>query len=322
MRTRSDAKTAGDRGAFTDVAIRPDGARGARGGRAERLAAFVKLTKPRIILLLLVTTVPAMILAARGLPSLWLIVATLAGGTIAAGGANATNQYLDRDIDEIMSRTRDRPLPRHVIQPRRALLFGLALSALGFGFLALTVNLLAASLAVGAIAFYVLVYTMWLKRRSPQNIVVGGAAGAVPVLVGWAAVTGTVGWPAVVLFAIVFMWTPPHFWALSLRFRGDYAAAGVPMLPVVAGPDRTSRQIVLYAVLLAATTLVLVPVDRMGVVYTASAVLLGGAFMWRAVRVRRTGTAAAAMELFRWSIGYLALLFLAIAVDTVVRYGV
>jgi heme o synthase len=283
---------------------------------------YLNLTKPRIILLLLVTTVPAMVLAERGIPSPWLIAATLLGGTIAAGGANAINQYLDRDIDEIMSRTRGRPLPTHAIEPGRALTFGVVLSVTSFVFLTVAVNLVAAGLAASAIVFYVGVYTMWLKRRSPQNIVIGGAAGAVPALVGWAAVTGTVSWPAVVLFAIVFVWTPPHFWALSLRFEGDYAAAGVPMLPVVRGWDRTLRDIALYAVLLGATTLVLVPVANMGIVYTASAVVLGSVFVLRALQLRRRPTPVAAMGLFRWSIAYLGLLFLAVAVDTVVRSGV
>jgi protoheme IX farnesyltransferase len=279
------------------------------------------LTKPRIILLLLVTTVPAMVLAARGMPSFALMAATLAGGTVAAAGANAINQYLDRDIDEVMSRTRRRPLPAHAIDPSRALVFGLALGGASFAFLALTVNLLSAALALGALAFYVLVYTVWLKRRSPQNIVIGGAAGAVPVLVGWAAVTGTVGWPAVVLFAIVFMWTPPHFWALSLRYRGDYAAAGVPMLPVVAGPERTVRSILVYTVLLVATSLALIPVGGAGPVYGVSAAVLGGLFVARANGLRRHPSTAAAMGVFRFSILYLGLLFLAVAVDAVVRAG-
>jgi protoheme IX farnesyltransferase len=287
----------------------------------DAVRAYATLTKPRIILLLLVTTVPAMVLADRGVPSLWLIAATLAGGTIAAGGANAINQYLDRDIDEIMSRTRGRPLPAHAIEPARALLFGLGLAVASFAFLTLTVNLLSAVLAASAIAFYVFVYTVWLKRRSPQNIVIGGAAGAVPVLVGWAAVTGTVGWPAVVLFAIVFMWTPPHFWALSLRYQGDYAAAGVPMLPVVAGWERTARDIALYTVVLVGTTLLLVPVGHMGPLYVVSALVLGGGFVLAAVRLLRDASTATAMRMFRFSIAYLSLLFLAVALDTLVRFG-
>jgi protoheme IX farnesyltransferase len=287
----------------------------------EAVRAYATLTKPRIILLLLVTTVPSMVLAQRGIPSLWLIAATLLGGTVAAGGANAINQYLDRDIDELMSRTRGRPLPAHAIEPGRALSFGIGLAVLSFVFLTLTVNLLSAMLAALAVAFYVFVYTVWLKRRSPQNIVIGGAAGAVPVLVGWAAATGSVAWPAVVLFAIVFVWTPPHFWALSLRYQGDYAAAGVPMLPVVAGRDRTTRDISLYTVVLIATTLVLVPVGHMGLLYLVSAVVLGGAFLAATIRLVRDSSTATAMRVFRFSIVYLALLFLAVALDTLVRFG-
>jgi len=263
-----------------------------------------------------------MILADRGIPSIWLIGATVVGGTAAAGGANAMNQYLDRDIDEIMARTRRRPLPRRVVAPRSALVFGMTLEAAAFAWLSLTVNLLAAALAVAAAAFYVFVYTMWLKRSSPQNIVIGGAAGAVPVLVGWAAVTGRVGAPAWVLFAIVFMWTPPHFWALSLRYEKDYAAAGIPMLPVVAGRDATTRHIVVYSVLLVLTTLILPFVTPMTAVYPIAAFLLGGLFVARAFHLRRTGTRRAALSLFRYSIVYLSLLSLAVAVDTIVRFGV
>jgi heme o synthase len=297
-----------------------DHERRARGpGLGRLVAAYVALTKPRIIELLLVTTVPAMVLAEEGLPSLWLVAATLIGGTLAAGGANAINQYLDRDIDEVMRRTRRRPLPSHTLPPSSALAFGIALGVAGFVWLAAFVNLLAAALATAGLLFYVFVYTLWLKRRSVQNIVVGGAAGAVPALVGWAAVTGRVGWPAVVLFVVVFLWTPPHFWALALRYEGDYAAAGIPMLPVVAGTRATIRQILLYAVATVAASLVLVPVAGMGWVYLASAVTLGAWFLWAAVRVRTSSTLPAAMALFRWSISYLALLFLAVAVDALVR---
>jgi protoheme IX farnesyltransferase len=230
-------------------------------------SAYLQLTKPRIISLLLITTVPSMILADRGLPSLWLIAATLVGGMLTAGGANAINQFVDRDIDEIMSRTRGRPLPGHRVEPRAALVFGIALGIVGFVWLALVVNLLAGLLAVAAILFYVFVYTAWLKRVSPQNIVIGGAAGAVPVLVGWAAVTNTVALPAWVMFAIVFTWTPPHFWALAVRYQGDYAAAGVPMLPVVAGERSTARQILVYAVVLVGVTLLLWPAAHTGPIY-------------------------------------------------------
>jgi protoheme IX farnesyltransferase len=296
--------------------------RAGRSGLGRVVAAYVALTKPRIIELLLITTVPAMVLAEEGLPSVWLVAATLIGGTLAAGGANAINQFVDRDIDEVMRRTRRRPLPSHMLPPSRALAFGIALGVAGFVWLAAFVNLLAAGLATAGLLFYVFVYTLWLKRRSVQNIVIGGAAGAVPALVGWAAVTGRVGWPAVVLFVVVFLWTPPHFWALALRYERDYAAAGVPMLPVVAGTSATVRQILVYAVATVVASLVLVPVAGMGWVYVVSAVALGAWFLWAAVRVRTRPTLPAAMALFRWSISYLALLFLAVAVDALVRGSV
>jgi len=289
--------------------------------RGRIIGAYLRLTKPRIVELLLVTTVPAMILADRGLPSLGLIAATLAGGTLCAGGANAVNQYLDRDIDEVMARTRHRPLPAHLIEPRRALAFGVALVLAGFFWLYLTVNLLSAALSVAAAVFYVFVYTAWLKRTTPQNIVIGGAAGAVPVLVGWAAVEGRVGVPALVMFAIVFLWTPPHFWALSLRYQRDYAAAGIPMLPVVAGRDATTRQIVVYSYLLVASSLVLAPVGHLGPVYVTAALVLGLLFVRGAHRLRRRGNPSASLGLFRYSIAYLALLFASVAVDTIVSHG-
>jgi len=281
----------------------------------ETMVTYLRLTKPRIILLLLVTTVPAMVLAARGLPSPWLVLATLTGGTVAAGSANAINCYLDRDVDEVMRRTRRRPLPAHQVSPESALRFGYVLGAASFLFLSIAVNVLAASLALSAIAFYVFVYTLWLKRTTTQNIVIGGAAGAVPALVGWAAVTGSVGLPAWVLFAIVFVWTPPHFWALALRYREDYASAGIPMLPVVRGPEETRRQILLYSLVLFATTLVLYPVGHMGPAYLGTAVVLGGLFVYRALRLWRERTPALAMSLFKFSIAYLALLFVAVAAD-------
>jgi protoheme IX farnesyltransferase len=238
-----------------------------------------------------------------------------------AGGANAINQYLDRDIDEVMARTRRRPLPAHVIPPRRALWFGVALGAAGFVWLLATVNLPAALLSAGALAFYVFVYTVWLKRSSPQNIVIGGAAGAAPTLVGWAAVTGRVEWPAVVLFAVVFLWTPPHFWALSLRYQRDYRAAGVPMLPVVAGVDATTQSILMYSVVLVLTTLLLWPVAPTGPAYPVAAVLLGAVFVARAYNLRVRQSLRSAMSVFRYSIVYLALLFASVAVDTIIRHG-
>ncbi len=259
----------------------------------QSVRAYFLLTKPRIIELLLVTTVPTMFIAARGVPSPWLMAATLFGGALSAASANVLNCYLDRDIDALMRRTARRPLPAHRVEPADALRFGLVLGVAGFVWLWATVNLLSAVLATSAILFYVFVYTIGLKRRSTQNIVIGGAAGAVPVLVGWSAVTGRVELPALVLFAIIFYWTPPHFWALSLRYRDDYAAAGVPMLPVVRGARETSTQILYYTVLLVAVTLLLYPAGRMGALYLAAAVALGGAFIWRALELRRdlTGTA-------------------------------
>jgi heme o synthase len=292
---------------------------GDRPSLRDTVTAYYRLTKPRIVLLLLITTVPAMLLAAEGLPSPLLILATLAGGALAAGSANAINMYLDRDIDAIMRRTRQRPLPAHAIAPGHALRFGFVLGAIAFYFLAVAVNVLAAVLALSAIAFYVFVYTMWLKRTTAQNIVIGGAAGAVPALVGWAAVTGGLAWPAIVLFAIVFVWTPPHFWALAMRFSGDYAAAGVPMLPVVRGEDETRRQILLYSLVLFATTLVLVPVGHMGPIYTGAAVLLGGSFVYRSLLVWRSPDDARTRRLFSFSILYLAGLFGAVGADALVR---
>jgi len=283
--------------------------------------AYFLLTKPRIIELLLVTTVPTMFIAARGVPSPWLMAATLFGGALSAASANVLNCYLDRDIDALMRRTARRPLPAHRVDPGDALRFGLVLGVAGFVWLWAAVNLLSAVLATSAILFYVFVYTLGLKRRSTQNIVIGGAAGAVPVLVGWSAVTGRVELPALVLFAIIFYWTPPHFWALSLRFKDDYAAAGVPMLPVVRGARETSTQILYYTVLLVAVTLLLYPAGRMGALYLTAAVALGGAFIWRALELRRDLTGRRAIRLFSFSNTYLALLFLAMALDAVVRGG-
>ncbi|MGH9090760.1 MAG: heme o synthase [Acidimicrobiales bacterium] len=290
-----------------------------------RLGAYVALTKPRIIELLLVTTLPTMVVAERGLPSLGLIVATLVGGALAAGGANAVNMYVDRDIDRVMHRTRNRPLVTGAVTPRAALTFAVALEILAFVELWRLVNLLSAVLAVSATAFYVFVYTLWLKRRSTQNIVIGGAAGAVPVLVGWAAVTGSLAWPPVVLFAVIFIWTPPHFWSLAVRYRDDYETAHVPMLPVVASMRRTTREILLYTVLLVAVTLLFSAVAHMGVLYTVAAAVLGAVFigmagrLWQRARGDRA-TTRDAMRLFGYSITYLTLLFVAMAGDILVRY--
>jgi protoheme IX farnesyltransferase len=297
--------------------------------RSDSLRAYVALTKPRIIELLLVTTVPAMVLATREVPGIqvghwaWLTLWTLVGGTLAAGSANAINCYLDRDIDLLMTRTRRRPLPAHQVEPERAVVFGLALGVVSFVLLAWFVNLLAAFLALLAIAFYVVVYTIVMKRTTPQNIVIGGAAGALPPVIGWAAVTGNVGVPALILFALVFYWTPPHFWALSLRIRKDYAAAGVPMLPVVRGIPETTRQIALYTILMVAISIVLWPVARMGIVYLSAAVILGAIFLHQAYALWRRGSSeeestAGAIRLYKYSISYLTLLFAAVAVDTLV----
>ncbi len=280
--------------------------------------AYLALTKPRIIELLLVTTVPTMVLAAQGMPSLGLVLATLVGGSLAAGSANALNCYYDRDIDVLMHRTERRPLARAAVAPRRALVFGLVLGALATVGLAFTTNVLSALLAVAAIAFYVLVYTMLLKRRTSQNIVWGGAAGCMPVLIGWSAVTDTVSWAALVLFLVIFFWTPPHFWALAMRFRDDYAAASVPMLPVVASPTVVASRIVAYSWVMVATSLLLVPLGASGLFYGVSAVVLGTVFLREAHLLRsrvRAGDEVSPMRLFHWSITYLALLFLAVAVD-------
>jgi protoheme IX farnesyltransferase len=286
-----------------------------------RIGAYVALTKPRIIELLLVTTVPAMVLAARGVPGGWTLLATLVGGSLAAGSANTINCYVDRDIDEVMHRTRKRPLVRHEVAPRSALNFGLVLAVLSTVLLGFTTNWLSAILADAAIAFYVFVYTIGLKRRTPSNIVIGGAAGCFPVLIGWSAVTGTVGWAAVLLFAIVFLWTPPHFWALAMRFRDDYAAAGVPMLPVVASPVAVAKRIVAYSWLMVLASLALVPVGRLGLIYLVSAAVTGGWFVMEAHALLGRATAGRdprPMRLFHFSITYLTLLFLAIAIDQLV----
>jgi heme o synthase len=283
-----------------------------------RLAGFVALTKPRIIELLLVTTLPTMVVAARGLPRIWLIVATLLGGTLAAGGANAINMYVDRDIDAVMRRTRNRPLVTGVVSPAQALVFAIALEALAFVELWTAVNLLSAALAVSAMLFYVFVYTMWLKRTSRQNIVIGGAAGAVPVLVGWAAVRDSVGWAPLVLFALMFVWTPPHFWALAIRYRDDYKSVDVPMMPVVTTFKRTAAQIMAYSVLVAVVSLVFGWTAGMGAIYWVSAVVLGTVFCAMAYRLWRNPTEAMAMSLFHWSITYVTLLFVAMAADQLI----
>jgi protoheme IX farnesyltransferase len=297
--------------------------------RAARVRAYIALTKPRIIELLLITTIPAMVLATRDLPGMnlgeWLRLAfwTMLAGTLAAGSANAINQYLDRDIDLLMTRTRRRPLPAHDVTPENALVFGIVLGIISIALMAFYVNLVSALLTLLAIAFYVVVYTILLKRSTPQNIVIGGAAGALPPVIGWAAVTGSVEIPALFLFALVFYWTPPHFWALALRIRKDYEAARVPMLPVVKGVPETARQIGLYTILLVAISIIFWPVAAMGPIYLASAVVLGAIFLWRAFVLWQQATSpdgslAQAIRLYRFSISYLTLLFAAVAVDALV----
>jgi len=285
------------------------------------LRAYVALTKPRIIELLLVTTLPAMVLAADGLPRWQTVLATLIGGTLAAGSANALNCYLDRDIDALMRRTGHRPLAVHDVSPTAALRFGSLLGVLAVALMAVSTNLLAAGLTALAIAFYVVVYTMLLKRRTSQNIVWGGAAGCMPVLIGWSAVTGSLAWAPVVLFGVVFFWTPPHFWALAIRYKDDYARAGVPMLPVVASPARVARQIVAYSWLTVATSLLLWPLAT-GWVYGVLAAGAGAALLAEAHRLHaaaRAGRPGHPMRLFHLSNSYLAFVFLAVAVDTFLR---
>ena len=285
----------------------------------ERLAGYLALTKPRIIELLLVTTVPTMFVAQGGVPSVWLMVATVIGGTLAAGGANAVNMVVDRDIDGLMERTMHRPLVQGVMSPRAALTFAVCIEVAAFTWLFATVNPLSAVLAVSATFFYVFVYTLWLKRTTTQNIVIGGAAGAVPVLVGWSAVTNTLDWAPVVLFLIVFFWTPPHFWALAIRYRDDYSAASVPMLPSVVTLAETARRIIFYSVVLVGLTLVFASVAGMGPVYVGSALVLGLLFGAMAVAVRRDPSERTAMRLFSYSITYMTLLFAAMVVDVLVR---
>jgi protoheme IX farnesyltransferase len=291
------------------------------------LRSLVLLTKPRIIELLLVTTLPTMLLADRGLPSLQLIAVTLAGGALAAASANTLNCYLDRDIDARMRRTAQRPLVARpdgspaALHPGEALASGVVLGAAATLLLGFATNWLAAALADAAIAFYVVVYTMGLKRRTAANIVIGGAAGCFPVLVGWAAVTGSVSWPAAVLFAVIFFWTPPHFWALAIRFRDDYAAASVPMLPVVAAPAKVAGKILAYSYLMVAVTLLLIP--DAGAIYGLSAAVLGGWFLREAHQLRSrfaAGAAPASMRLFHASIAYLTLLFAVVAVTALLPW--
>ena len=285
----------------------------------QRVGGYIALTKPRIIELLLITTVPTQIVAAQGMPSGWLMLNTVLGGTLAAGGANAINMYVDRDIDKIMERTKGRPLVTGVMEPRSALIFAIGIEILAFAYLWYWVNLLSAVLGVAACLFYVFIYTLWLKRTSTHNIVIGGAAGAAPVLIGWSSVTNSLGWEPIVLFAVMFYWTPPHFWALAIKYKDDYASVDVPMLPSVASLRTTASRILIYTVILVALTLVFWPVASMGSVYLISAVVLGGVFVAMAFKLWRDPNTKLAMKVFTYSITYVTLLFGAMALDQFVR---
>ncbi len=286
----------------------------------DRISGYIALTKPRIIELLLVTTIPPMIVAAGKFPSVGLILATVIGGTLAAGGASAVNMYVDRDIDRIMKRTQNRPLVTGVISPSSALVFAIALEIFAFIELWVLVNPLSALLTLSGALFYIFIYTLWLKRISKQNIVIGGAAGAVPVLVGWTAVTDHLSLTAWILFVIVFVWTPPHFWALAFKYKDDYSEANVPMLPSVVSFDKTVQQIILYTFILVGLSLVLAPVAGLGIIYTVSAILLGLVFIFYTFKLRKLQTSKAAMHVFAYSISYITLLFAAMAIDVLVGH--
>ena len=288
-----------------------------------KLKGYVALTKPRVMELLLVTTIPVMILAQNGLPNFWLIVATVIGGAMSAGSAAAFNCYIDRDIDKVMNRTKNRPLVTGVLTPREAYVFAWALGVLSTVWLALTTNWVAAALSVAAILFYVFVYTLWLKRRTQQNIIWGGIAGCFPVLIGWAAVTGDLTWAPFILFGVVFLWTPPHYWPLSMKYREDYKAVGVPMLAVVRGRAQVGLQVILYAWATVACSLLLTPVAHMGLIYTATALVAGGWFIYETHRLYNRairGEKVSPMRVFHGSISYLTLLFLAVAIDPLLLF--
>ncbi|MFW6774856.1 heme o synthase [Nocardioides sp. CPCC 205120] len=315
--------TTGEEETADDLGVREEPPAG-RPSFRDVVAAYVGLTKPRVIELLLLTTVPVMFFAARGVPELGVVLATVVAGTLSAGSASALNCVYDRDIDEQMRRTRRRALPRHIVTPRSALVFGLALGVISTAIFLAFVNPLSALLSVSANAFYVLVYTMVLKRRTTQNVVWGGAAGCFPALIGWTAVTGELAWPPVVCFLIVFFWTPPHTWALALRYREDYANVAVPMLPVVAPAGSVGRQVVLYSWATVAVSLLLWPVAGTGWFYPVAAAVLGAVFLVEAHRMwrRAVGTEDLAvirpMRLFHSSNLYLSLLFVAIAIDPLI----
>jgi protoheme IX farnesyltransferase len=284
-----------------------------------KVGGYVALTKPRIIELLLITTVPTMFVAQQGVPPVWLMVATVLGGALAAGGANAINMVIDQDIDKLMKRTSGRPLVTGVMTGRNALIFALTLEALAFVWLWAFANLLSAVLAISATLFYVFVYSLWLKRTSTHNIVIGGAAGSVPVLVGWAAVANSLSWAPIVLFLVIFYWTPPHFWALAIKYRDDYSAASVPMLPSVRSLEVTANRIIRYTIIQVALTVVFAPVAGMGLLYLMSAIVLGVVFTAYTFVVRKELTERSAMRLFSFSITYITLLFGAITLDVVIR---
>jgi protoheme IX farnesyltransferase len=318
MSTVADRPQAADPLAADSLAhVEPSAWDTARG----RIRAYISLTKPRIVELLLVTTVPSMVVAARGLPSLWLVAVTLVGGSLAAGAANALNCYLDRDIDQVMRRTSRRALPTHTVSPRAALVFGLVLGVVATVLMALFTNWLATSLTVAAIAYYDLVYTRWLKRTTSQNTFWGGICGALPVLIGWSAVTGSLARPAFVMFGIVFFWQLPHFYALAIKFKDDYARAGIPMLPVVASLRRVGLESVIFAWLTVACSVLLYPAP-LGLPYLVTALVVGALFVVEAHRMYRqirAGRPVAPMRLFHWSTTYLTVVFVAIAVDALLR---
>ncbi|MFE2287229.1 heme o synthase [Streptomyces sp. NPDC059443] len=312
----------------TAVESRPAGVLGTNPGDrpfGARVMAFVALTKPRIIELLLITTVPVMFLAQQGVPPMWLVLATCFGGYLSAGGANALNMYIDRDIDALMDRTAGRPLVTGMVSPRECLAFGIGLGVVSTLFFGLLINWLSAALSLGALLFYVVVYTMLLKRRTSQNIVWGGIAGCMPVLIGWSAIKNEVSWAAVILFLVIFFWTPPHYWPLSMKVKDDYARVGVPMLPVVAGNKAVAKQIVLYSWVMVAVSLLLTPLGYTGWFYTSVALLAGGWWLWEAHALNARAKAGLAgaklkeMRLFHWSITYVSLLFVAVAVDPFLR---
>ncbi|GAA2477866.1 heme o synthase [Streptomyces sp. NPDC059506] len=313
---------------MTAVESRPAGVIGtgtARRPFGARAKGFVALTKPRIIELLLITTIPVMFLAAQGVPDLWLVLATVVGGYLSAGGANALNMYIDRDIDALMHRTEQRPLVTGLITPRECLVFGIGLGVVSTAWFALLVNPLSAALSLGAFLFYVVVYTMILKRRTAQNIVWGGIAGCLPVFIGWSAVTNSLSWAAVILFLVVFFWTPPHYWPLSMKVKDDYARVGVPMLPVVASNTVVARQIVIYSWIMVGVSLLLWPLGYTGWFYPAVAIGAGAVWLKEAHGLQRrakagvTGAKLKEMKLFHWSITYVSLLFLAVAIDPFLR---